>query len=148
MPFVLSTRCTCVLIMPFNQFLDKQHLSGGWIILAKEKCSLTGMCTTFERNKLLCIWNISGIFLFQLIKHGTNTLHSAFIFLFRVYITFMLHFLYRIFDQLFKPPRPTNAQGLGTGEPILYGYDILLIPLRFLKPVVTTLPVSGIVVII
>uniref|UniRef100_A0A8C7F189 DUF4939 domain-containing protein n=1 Tax=Oncorhynchus kisutch TaxID=8019 RepID=A0A8C7F189_ONCKI len=27
----------------FNQLLDKPHLSGGWIILAKEKCSLTGL---------------------------------------------------------------------------------------------------------
>ena len=26
-----------------NQLLDMPHLSGGWIILAKEKCSLTGM---------------------------------------------------------------------------------------------------------
>ena len=26
-----------------NQFLDMAHMSGGWIILANEKCSLTGM---------------------------------------------------------------------------------------------------------
>jgi hypothetical protein len=32
---VASTRCTCVLIMLFNQLLDMPHLSGGWIILAK-----------------------------------------------------------------------------------------------------------------
>jgi hypothetical protein len=38
-----STRCTCVMIMPFNQLLDMPHLPGGWINLAKEKCSLTGM---------------------------------------------------------------------------------------------------------
>ena len=52
------------------------YLSGGWIILAKEKCSLTGMytnlCTNFERNKLFV----------QLMKHGTDTLHVAFILLF------------------------------------------------------------------
>ena len=36
-------KCTCVMIMLFNQLLDMPHLSGGWIILAKEKCSLTGM---------------------------------------------------------------------------------------------------------
>jgi hypothetical protein len=43
-PFIVpSTRCTCVLIMLFNQLLDMPHLSGGWIILAKEKRSLTGM---------------------------------------------------------------------------------------------------------
>ena len=34
---------TCVMIMLFNQFLDMPHLSGGWIILAKEYCSPTGM---------------------------------------------------------------------------------------------------------
>ncbi len=28
-------------IIPFNQHPDMPHLSGGWIILAKEKCSLT-----------------------------------------------------------------------------------------------------------
>ena len=39
-PFIdPSTRCTCVLIMLFNQVLNMSHLSGGWIILAKEKCS-------------------------------------------------------------------------------------------------------------
>ena len=38
-----STRCTCVIIMLFTQLLDMQHLSGGGIILANEKCSLTGM---------------------------------------------------------------------------------------------------------
>ena len=43
-PFiVLSTRCTCVMIMLFNQLLDMPQLSGGWIILAKEKYSLTRM---------------------------------------------------------------------------------------------------------
>ena len=65
------------MIMLFNQLLDMPQLSGGWIILAKEKCSLTGMktnlCTDFERNKLFVrmehIWDI----LFQLMKHGTNT---------------------------------------------------------------------------
>jgi hypothetical protein len=33
--------------MLFNQLLDMPHMSGGWIILAKEKCSLSGM----ETNK-------------------------------------------------------------------------------------------------
>jgi hypothetical protein len=43
-PFIApSTRCTCVMIMLFNQLLDMPHLSGEWIILTKEKCSLTGM---------------------------------------------------------------------------------------------------------
>ena len=40
---VPSTRCTCVMIMLFNQLLDMPHLSSRLIILAKEKCSLTGM---------------------------------------------------------------------------------------------------------
>jgi hypothetical protein len=43
-PFIVpSTRWTCVMIMRFNQLLDMTHLSGGWIILVKDKCSLTGM---------------------------------------------------------------------------------------------------------
>ena len=43
-PFIVpSTRCTCVMSMLFNQLLDLPLLSGGWIILAKEKCSLTGI---------------------------------------------------------------------------------------------------------
>jgi hypothetical protein len=41
--FVPSTRCTGVMVMLFNQLLDMLYLSGGWFILAKEKCSLTGM---------------------------------------------------------------------------------------------------------
>jgi hypothetical protein len=66
---VPSTRCTCVMIMLFNQLLDMPHLSGGWIILANEKCSLTGMqtnlCTKYETNKLLVCMDISGIFYFS-----------------------------------------------------------------------------------
>ena len=43
-PFTVpSTRCTCVMSMLFNQFIYMLHLSGGWIILSKQKCSLTGM---------------------------------------------------------------------------------------------------------
>ena len=42
--FILpSTRSTCVRIRLLNQLLDMPHLSGGWIILAKDKCSLTVM---------------------------------------------------------------------------------------------------------
>jgi hypothetical protein len=40
---VPSTRCTYVIIKLFNQLLDMPHLPVGWITLAKEKCSLTGM---------------------------------------------------------------------------------------------------------
>ncbi len=38
---VASLRHTCALIMLSNQHLDMPHLWGGWIISAKEKCSLT-----------------------------------------------------------------------------------------------------------
>ncbi len=41
-PFlVASLRHTCAIIMLSNQHLDMPHLWGGWIISAKEKCSLT-----------------------------------------------------------------------------------------------------------
>ncbi len=41
-PFIVaSLRHTCVIIMLSNQLLDMPHLWGGWIISAKEKCSLT-----------------------------------------------------------------------------------------------------------
>ena len=52
---VPRTRCTCVMIMLFNQFLDMPHLSGLWIILAKEKCSPTRM--------FLCVWTFLGSFI-------------------------------------------------------------------------------------
>jgi hypothetical protein len=38
------------MIMLFNLLLDMPHLSGGLIILAKEKCSLTGIVNKFVRN--------------------------------------------------------------------------------------------------
>ncbi len=38
---VVSLRHTCAIIMLSNQHLDMPHLWGGWIISAKEKCSLT-----------------------------------------------------------------------------------------------------------
>jgi hypothetical protein len=41
--FVPSTRCPCVMIMLFNQLLEMPHLSGAWITLEDEKCSLMGM---------------------------------------------------------------------------------------------------------
>ncbi len=39
--FMTSLRHTCAIIMLSNQHLDMPHLWGGWIISAKEKCSLT-----------------------------------------------------------------------------------------------------------
>ncbi len=42
LPFIVaSVRHTCAIIMLSNQHLDMLHLWGGWIISAKEKCSLT-----------------------------------------------------------------------------------------------------------
>ncbi len=38
---VASLRHTCAIIMLSNQHLNMPHLWGGWIISAKEKCSLT-----------------------------------------------------------------------------------------------------------
>jgi hypothetical protein len=48
---------------------------------------ITHLGTTFD--SFLCVWNISEI-LFQFMKHGTSTLHVAFIFLFSVYICLCL----------------------------------------------------------
>ena len=43
-PFIVSsTRFTCIMIMLFNQLLNMPYLSGGWSILATEKCSLRGL---------------------------------------------------------------------------------------------------------
>ena len=45
-PFlVASRRHTCSIILLFNQHLYMPHLSGGLIILAKEKCSPTQILT-------------------------------------------------------------------------------------------------------
>jgi hypothetical protein len=44
-PFVPCTSCTWVMIMLFIQFINIPHLSGEWIVLAKEKRSLTWMLT-------------------------------------------------------------------------------------------------------
>ena len=41
LPIVPSTRCTCVMIMLFNQLLDMPHLSGGWIILTTDNMWIT-----------------------------------------------------------------------------------------------------------
>ena len=63
--------------MLFNQLLDLPYLSGAWVILAKEKCSLTGIFVYMEH-----FWYL----LFQLMKHGTNALHVTFIFLLSVHV--------------------------------------------------------------
>ena len=41
--FKVAFYCPQHMCMLFNQLLNIPDLSGGWIILAKEKCSLTGM---------------------------------------------------------------------------------------------------------
>ncbi len=55
-PFIVaSLRHTCAIIMLSNQHLDMPHLWGGWIISAKEKCSLTQICEQYLREiGLLC----------------------------------------------------------------------------------------------
>ena len=68
-PFIVpSTRCTCIMIMLFNQLLDMPHLSGGWIILVKEKCSLKCKQISaqhFSEINFLCVWINFGIFYFS-----------------------------------------------------------------------------------
>jgi hypothetical protein len=85
--------------MLFNPLLDMPHLSGGWITWTKEKCSPTAMytnvCTKCERNTLLVCMGHSWDLLLQLRKHGTNTSHVAFIFLFSV-DAFMAHFTWAL----------------------------------------------------
>jgi hypothetical protein len=44
------------MIMLFNQLLDIPHLSAGWIILAKKKCSTAGMGFITDSNK--CVQEI------------------------------------------------------------------------------------------
>ena len=57
---VPSTRCTCVMIMLFNQLLGKgEMLINSW--------------TTFERNTFFVRMKHFWDLLFQLMKHGTNT---------------------------------------------------------------------------
>jgi hypothetical protein len=67
---VPRTRCTCVMTMPFNQLLDMPYRLGGWIILAEEKFSVTGMreISLFFLH-MEHFWDL----LFHLMKHGTNT---------------------------------------------------------------------------
>ncbi len=71
-PFIVtSLRHTCAIIMLSNQHLDMPHLWGGWIILAKEKCSLRQICEQYLREiglffyleKVLDLW-------VQLMKNG------------------------------------------------------------------------------
>ncbi len=52
---VASLRHTCAIIMLSNQHLDMPHLWGGWIITAKEKCSLTQIYEQYLREiGILC----------------------------------------------------------------------------------------------
>ena len=40
-----------------------------------------------QEISFLCFWEISGLIFFQLMEHGTNTLHVAFIFWFSINVT-------------------------------------------------------------
>ncbi|CDQ70574.1 unnamed protein product [Oncorhynchus mykiss] len=61
-PFIFpSSKCTCVMIVLFNRLLEMPHLSGGWIILAKEKCSLTGIALTVSRFSLSDAYPVSEV---------------------------------------------------------------------------------------
>ncbi len=86
-------RHTCAIIMLSNQHLDMPHLWGGWIISAKEKCSLTqiktDLWTMFERNrpfvyieKVLDLW-------VQLMKNVCKNKSVAFITLFSICAAFL-----------------------------------------------------------
>jgi hypothetical protein len=84
-PFVPSTRCTCVIIMLFIQLHIMPHLSDRWLWQrrhAHERGCKTNLCTKFERNKLFVHMDNFCDLLFQLMEHGTNALHVAFMFLF------------------------------------------------------------------
>jgi hypothetical protein len=103
---VPSSRCTLVMIMLFNQLLDMPHLSGGWIILAKEKCSLTHL----REGSFLWVWNISGIFyllcfifLFSVLRPHTHThTHTrALSSLSSVHHTYILHIVYTLVMHIF-----------------------------------------------
>jgi hypothetical protein len=71
------------MIMLFNQLLDMPHLSGGWIILAKEKLSVNrdakNVCTKFERNKLFERLEKCELF-FHLTKHAQHITCCVYIF--------------------------------------------------------------------
>jgi hypothetical protein len=50
-PFIIpSTRCTCIIIILFNQLLDMPHLSGGYFILAKGEMFTNRDVNTFAHN--------------------------------------------------------------------------------------------------
>ncbi len=85
-----SLRHTCAIIILSNLHLDMPHLWGGWIISAKEKCSLTkiytDLWTIFETNgpfvyieKVIDLW-------VQIMKNGGKNKSVAFIILFSIYI--------------------------------------------------------------
>ncbi len=85
---VASLRHTCAIIMLSNQCLDMPHLWGGWIISAKEMCSLTqiwtDLLTISERNRpFVYIQKILDLWV-QLMKNGGKNKSVAFIILFSV----------------------------------------------------------------
>ncbi len=103
-PFIVSSlRHTCVIIMLSNQHLDMPHLWGGWIISAKEKCSLTQIYTDlwiFERNRPF-VYIEKVLDLWVQLKMGTKT-SVAFIILLYIYIyNYILKNINTSFSKLF-----------------------------------------------
>ena len=69
-PLALTMPYTRLDVLCNNQLLDMPLLSGGWIILAKQKCSPTDVNKNAKKCflkeiRFLCIWNISGNFYFS-----------------------------------------------------------------------------------
>ncbi len=81
-PFIVAgLRHTCARIMLSNQHLDMPHLWVGWIISAKEECSLI-----FERNSpFVYIEKVFDLWV-QLMKNGGKNKSVAFIILFNICI--------------------------------------------------------------
>ncbi len=87
-----SLRHTCEIIMLSNQHIDMPQLWGGWIISAKEKCSLTDLWTILERNRpfFMYIEKVFDLWV-QLMKNGGKNKSVAFIICFSVYILDLSH---------------------------------------------------------
>ena len=79
---VPNTRYTCVMIILFNQLLYippvrwMDYLGKGEMLSNRDVNKFVPRI--LEKYPFLCVWKISGVFLFQRMKHGANTLHIAF----------------------------------------------------------------------
>ncbi len=125
---VASLRHTCAIIMLSNQRLHMPHLWGGWIISAKEKCSLTqiytDLWTIFERNrpfvyieKVLDLW-------VQLMKNGGRNKSIAFIILVSVYIyIYISNKIHSIYVSVYIYTVVCTGLQKGRGEMELRGHN-------------------------